>query len=99
VTAEDVEAGKPEPACYRLGRRKLGLPESAPMLVLEDAPAGIRAGKAAGCQVLAVVTTHRIEDLEAAGADWIVKDLRSVKLVNVDAATGGLTVEISGALP
>ena len=43
VTAEDVENGKPDPACYRLGKQRLGLDEVAPILVLEDAPAGIRA--------------------------------------------------------
>ena len=50
------------------------------VLVVEDSPAGIRAGKAAGCQVLGLATTHSIERVREAGADWIVKDLQSVAL-------------------
>lgn len=50
------------------------------MLVVEDAPSGIKAGKAAGFQVLALETTHTIQQLKDAGADWIVKDLRSMQL-------------------
>ncbi|OKL60097.1 hypothetical protein UA08_04490 [Talaromyces atroroseus] len=83
VVAEDVEQGKPNPQCYLLGRQKLsndmGFPaDSTNMLVIEDAPSGIRAGKAAGFKVLALQTTHAIQQLTDAGADWIVKDLKSV---------------------
>ncbi|EED24099.1 glycerol-3-phosphate phosphatase (GppA), putative [Talaromyces stipitatus ATCC 10500] len=84
VVAEDVEQGKPDPQCYQLGRSKLsedvGFPsDSTNMLVVEDAPSGIKAGKAAGFKVLALETTHTIQQLKDAGADWIVKDLRSVQ--------------------
>ena len=95
VTAEDVQNGKPDPACYKLGRHKLGLAASASALVLEDAPAGIRAGKAAGCMVLALATTHPIEQLRDAGADWVVRDLRSVRFLGSDRASGGVRVEVS----
>ena len=78
VAAEDVEIGKPDPQGYLLGRRRLGLEESTSILVLEDAPAGIKAGKAAGFKVLAVQTSHSLEKLRDAGPDWIVEDLRSV---------------------
>ncbi|MCJ1359741.1 MAG: hypothetical protein MMC33_009743 [Icmadophila ericetorum] len=84
VVAEDVNAGKPDPACYQLGRSKLGLTASDPVLVVEDAPAGVRAGKAAGCKVLALTTTHNIEQMEAAGADFIVENLLSLKYVGRD---------------
>jgi glycerol-1-phosphatase len=96
VTAEDVVHGKPDPACYNLGRKKLGLPEFAPVLVFEDAPAGIRAGKAAGCLVVALTTTHAVSHLIDAGADWIVQDLRSVKLDSIDLKTGEMNIRISG---
>jgi glycerol-1-phosphatase len=83
VVAEDVDQGKPNPQCYQLGRQKLskdlGFPaDSTNMLVIEDAPSGIRAGKAAGFKVLALHTMHAIQQLQDAGADWIVKDLESV---------------------
>ena len=48
VVAEDVDQGKPDPACYLLGRSRLSLDKKAKMLVLEDSPAGVKAGKAAG---------------------------------------------------
>jgi glycerol-1-phosphatase len=81
VVAEDVENGKPDPSCYLLGKEKLGLTADAEVLVLEDSPAGIKAGKAAGCKVLGVVTSHTVEQVLNAGPDWIVKDLRSVRVV------------------
>ncbi|KAI1499299.1 haloacid dehalogenase-like hydrolase [Biscogniauxia marginata] len=113
VTAESVANGKPDPACYELGRSKLGLlppPASANangvkehphVLVLEDSPAGILAGKAAGCKVLAVVTSHTVEQVVAAEPDWVVQDLRSVKMVECSATTRGdrrVTLQISDAL-
>ncbi len=57
VTAEDVAHGKPDPACYLLGAQRLGVP-MAECLVFEDAPVGIRAGQAAGADVLVVTSTH-----------------------------------------
>lgn len=44
-------------------------------LVVEDAPAGIRSGKAAGAKVLAVLTSHSLEAVKAVEPDWIVPDL------------------------
>ncbi|KAI9829722.1 MAG: hypothetical protein M1826_005465 [Phylliscum demangeonii] len=78
VTAEDVEQGKPHPACYQLARARLGLAADAPTLVVEDAPAGIRAAKAAGCTVVALTTTHSAQAVREAGADHVVRDLRDV---------------------
>jgi len=66
--------------------------------VIEDAPAGIRAGVAAGCRVIGLATTHTIEQVKAAGAHWIVKDLRSVRLARSDATQEELEIEISDAL-
>ncbi|KAK2612437.1 DL-glycerol-3-phosphatase [Conoideocrella luteorostrata] len=97
VTAESVENGKPDPTCYRLGLEKLGFsdrPED--VLVLEDAPSGIKAGKAAGCKVVGLVTSHTVEQVVAAGPDWVVKDLNSVRVV--EGGDGKVTVEILDAL-
>lgn len=57
VTAEDVASGKPDPACYVLGAQRLGVPVQE-CLVFEDAAVGIRAGEAAGADVLVVTATH-----------------------------------------
>ena len=65
--------------------------------MVEDAPAGIRAGVAAGCKVIGLATSHSIKQIVEAGAHWVVKDLESVKLRN-DAATRGLLIEIADAL-
>lgn len=78
VTAEDVDNGKPDPACYLLGRSRLELDNETDLIVVEDAPAGIRAGKAAGFRVIGLTTTHTLEQVKEAGADWILQDLSSV---------------------
>ncbi|KGE67756.1 MULTISPECIES: HAD family hydrolase [Pseudomonas] len=57
VTAEDVAVGKPDPACYVLGAQRLGVPVQD-CLVFEDAAVGIRAGEAAGADVMVVTSTH-----------------------------------------
>lgn len=98
VVAEDVETGKPDPACYNLARKRLGLPDDAEMLVLEDSPAGVRAGKAAGCKVVGLITTHSAREVQEAGADWITRDLRSVTLRAWDDKTSKLEVEIRDGL-
>jgi len=73
VTSTDVQHGKPDPEPYLKGAQILGVP-AADCLVIEDAPAGIRAGKAAGAHVLALRTTASDAELQPAGADWIVND-------------------------
>lgn len=115
VTAEEVAKGKPDPACYRLGAKRLGFNdghgkvqgeaqedgkavEASQFLVLEDAPAGVMAGKAAGYKVVALATTHAIHRLVEAGADWIVRDMRSVTLSGWDPKTGRVGIEIKDAL-
>src|SRR5262249_20586457 len=77
VTSTDIVNGKPHPEPYLKGATLLGFaPEHC--LVFEDAPAGIRSGKAAGTRVVAFQTTERDELLREAGADWIVKDASAV---------------------
>lgn len=84
TVAEDVKLGKPDPERYSKARDRLlntvGRGACKDVLVLEDAPAGVQAGKAAGCHVLAVTTTHTVQELRDAGADWIVPDHRSVEV-------------------
>ncbi|HEY2772234.1 MAG TPA: HAD-IA family hydrolase [Solirubrobacteraceae bacterium] len=75
VSSDGLEHGKPDPSCFFIGARRLGV-EPARCVVLEDAPAGIRAGRDAGARVIAVRTTHGDQDL--AEADSIVDDLRAL---------------------
>lgn len=51
--AEDVPRSKPAPDGYRMAMERLGLPAHE-CLVIEDSVAGIAAGRAAGCLVIAV---------------------------------------------
>jgi sugar-phosphatase len=71
ITCDDVRRGKPDPEPYRKGAELLGVPASK-CVVFEDAPAGIKAGKAAGALVIALRTTSPDPELEEAGADWIL---------------------------
>ncbi|KAH8599069.1 glycerol-3-phosphate phosphatase-like protein [Bisporella sp. PMI_857] len=96
VVAEDVENGKPDPTCYLMGMGKLGLKAGDDVLVFEDSPAGIKAGRAAGCKILGLVTSHTVEQIIDAGPDWIVQDLRSFKIIGY--SDQGVEVEISNAL-
>jgi sugar-phosphatase len=77
VTSETVTHGKPHPEPYQRGAALLGVPVEQ-CVVIEDAPAGIAAGKAAGCRVLAVLATHAPETLMA--ADWRVETLAGVQV-------------------
>jgi sugar-phosphatase len=65
VTIDDVAHGKPAPDPYLEAARRLGV-DPAGCLVIEDAPAGIAAGNAAGMTVWAVATTHAREELRDA---------------------------------
>jgi sugar-phosphatase len=75
VSADKVANGKPHPEPYLTGAKLLGLP-SADCLVIEDSPAGVASGKAAGCKVLAVLSSHA--EAELSGADWFVDSLEQV---------------------
>ncbi|KAE8870302.1 hypothetical protein PTNB29_00646 [Pyrenophora teres f. teres] len=99
VTAEDVLNGKPDPTCYQMGAKKLDLQqEEQSIVVFEDAPAGVRSGKAAGFIVVGLYTTHTLEQLMEAGADYIVKDMESVTLKSWDKASGVGEIQITDAL-
>jgi sugar-phosphatase len=75
VPADTVAHGKPHPEPYQTGARLLGL-APADCLVIEDSPAGVASGKAAGCKVLAVLSSH--QQAELVGADWFVASLEQV---------------------
>jgi sugar-phosphatase len=80
VCAEDVARGKPSPDAYLLAARSLGvLPGDC--LVVEDAPAGVQAARAAGMPVVALTTTHRIDQLPA---DACADSLAGVYLGRLD---------------
>ena len=74
VTAEDVEHKKPDPAIFLKAAEKLGLP-SARCVAIDDAIAGVQAGKAAGCYTIGVTTAFPAETLLRAGADCAIAEI------------------------
>jgi len=77
ISAEMVERGKPDPEPYRRGAELLGFrPDEC--VVVEDAPSGVGAGKAAGCRVLGVLGTHSAAELGE--ADWVVGSLEGLRV-------------------
>lgn len=91
VTSTDVTHGKPNPEPFLKAAAKLGFPVSE-CVVLEDVPAGIRAGKAAGSKVIAFRTTVQEAELRDAGADWVLNSCADVTLID---HTVGLTLRLN----
>ena len=75
VSADAVVRGKPDPECFVLAAARLGV-DVHHCVVLEDAPAGIAAGRAAGARVIALRTTRPDESLR--DADVIVDTVAAV---------------------
>ncbi|HUK23091.1 MAG TPA: HAD family hydrolase [Terriglobales bacterium] len=88
VTGNDVSRGKPDPEPYLTGAELLGMKPSE-CLVIEDAPAGIRAAHAGGMKVIALLTTYPAAELKE--ADAVVKALAEIR---VESYGTGLRVEI-----
>jgi sugar-phosphatase len=93
ITSTDIKNGKPHPEPYLKGAALLGF-SPGECVVFEDAPAGIRAGKAAGARVIGILAISPVSELLEAGATWTVKNCGSVSLntsVNTD---GKLILEL-----
>jgi sugar-phosphatase len=76
IGADDVERGKPDPQGYLMAARRLGVDPVA-CVVVEDTPAGIAAGRAAGALVVGIVSTHRRADLT--DADIVIDELAQLQ--------------------
>ena len=79
VTSNDIKNGKPHPEPYLKGASVLGY-SAGDCVVVEDVPAGIRAGKATGATVIAFRTTLRDRELLAAGADWLLNNCSDISV-------------------
>lgn len=73
--ASEIARSKPDPEVFIKAAKKIGLPPGC-CVVVEDAPVGVRAGKAAGCAVVAITGTASPQDLSE--ADLIVNSLREL---------------------
>jgi HAD superfamily hydrolase (TIGR01509 family) len=76
ISGEDVARGKPAPDVFLEGARRLGC-SSAACLVLEDAPNGLQAAKAAGMRVVAI-PNDQSRQLDLSAADWQLPSLAAV---------------------
>ncbi|MDE3149854.1 MAG: HAD family hydrolase [Acidobacteriota bacterium] len=89
VTANQVTRGKPHPEPFLAGAALLGFaPEEC--VVFEDSSSGARAGRAAGCTVVATTFSHPVETLDA--AHYLVTDLTGVEL---HPEAGGLVLKLT----
>jgi HAD superfamily hydrolase (TIGR01509 family) len=77
ISAEHVTRKKPDPETFLRAVEGLG-EERARCLVVEDAPNGVRAGRAAGCAVLGITSSQPAEALRAAGAFAVAPDFTAV---------------------
>jgi sugar-phosphatase len=76
VTSDEVLRGKPAPDGFLLGAERLGV-EPSRAVVVEDAPPGLDAARAAGMRVIALTTTHHAEHLGV--ADTVIPDLTRLR--------------------
>jgi sugar-phosphatase len=74
ITSDDISHSKPHPEGYLLAAERLGV-APADCLVIEDAHAGIEAGRAAGMTVIGITTTFPREQL---GCEWCIGDFREL---------------------
>ncbi len=83
LSREDVERPKPDPEIYLLAAEKLEVPPEE-CLVLEDSPNGVRAGVAAGMNVIAVATPFTVAGLHSDQVlehAWVVHDPEQLLVV------------------
>ena len=92
ITSTDITNGKPHPEPYLKGASLLGYP-AADCIVVEDAPAGIQAGKAAGARVITFPTTMDRQDLLRVGPDWILRNC-----ADISAASNGQGLNLTLSL-
>lgn len=76
ISADDISRGKPDPEGFRKAANLLNVsPEEC--LVLEDTPAGLEAGRAAGARIIGLSTTFPASVLPA---DVVLPDLTYLTL-------------------
>jgi len=88
VSAEDVTNGKPDPEPYLKGAQRLNM-DPAKCIVIEDAPNGIRAGRAAGMRVIGVGTTYPVSELKEANVA-----VKSMEGVTANSSQGQITIRV-----
>jgi len=91
ITSNDIVHGKPDPEPYLKAASLLGFVPTD-CVVVEDVPAGIRAGKAAGARVIAFKTTVPEPALLDAGANWVLNNCSDIRVAS---ASSGLRLSLN----
>ncbi|MBQ2247994.1 MAG: HAD family phosphatase [Tidjanibacter sp.] len=82
ISGDMVTRCKPDPEIFLTAASALGLaPEEC--MVFEDAVSGIAAAKAAGMKVVALTTTHNLEQLTVAAPNLIINDFSEITLDDI----------------
>ena len=83
VSGDEVAAGKPDPAIYRLAAARM---QEAPdhLLAVEDAVSGVKAARGAGMRCVGVAHNGRADLLRLAGANPIIEDFRTLSLKKLE---------------
>jgi sugar-phosphatase len=89
VSADDVTHGKPDPDPYVTAAARLEI-DRRECVVIEDSPAGVAAGLAAGCRVIALRTTY--PDAALTEAELVLSDLEPIAVST--GADGDLTLDV-----
>lgn len=79
ITSSDIKRGKPHPEPYLKAASVLGF-RPGDCVVVEDVPAGVEAGRAAGARVIGFPTTFPADKLRSVGANWVIKNCSEMKL-------------------
>jgi len=88
ISRADVVHGKPAPDIFALAGRRLGV-APAHCVVIEDAPAGVAAARAAGMRVVALLSTgRRSTDFDHQPPDRIVERLDELDPASLAALPG-----------
>ena len=93
VSAEEVEYGKPDPQVFLVAASKLSV---APRrcIVIEDAPAGVEAGRRAGMRTIGVLTSHA-----NLTADVVVRTLDELPSDIFNHLLSGSSAALDGSAP
>jgi beta-phosphoglucomutase len=86
VSGDDVSRGKPDPQVFTVACERLGLAPGR-CVVVEDAPAGVTAARAAGARAVAILMHHPADAFD--GADLIVDRLGDLSVKQLISLAGG----------
>ena len=78
---EDANRGKPHPDIFLQAAEALQV-DPGDCLVFEDSLSGIQAARAAGMEVVALATTHTVDELSSQNLNLIIEDYNHPQLIN-----------------